>query len=294
MLSPNLYLETGSSCLIGYLWLKEKKKILLINASLVCPQETYPTTVYRVKTLCLFLNLSFGLDIENVTILSRTPCAKKCSSVTMTLKLKVKLNNLQILTCLHFPPSWLFLFTLSSSSSHTLFTLVWKRDEDLNVIEREESRLAVEHAFVPVFVDLIGQSDDVALVEAQLSLVFWLKVVQGLTAGLLQAWVYTGKERMRKIRLGRDQKNGEILIQQQDTLRVRDRSSVPLEKTTCIVLHTVFEIWWHKNHTMLWHHIPVCVTPPALLLIISCMLLFSLCPHKDQQRAVELLTHKQT
>lgn len=140
-----------------------------------------------MKTLCLFLNLSFGLDIENVTILSRTPCAQKCSSVTMTLKLKVKLNNLQILTCLHFPPSRLFLFTLSSSSSLTLFTLVWKRDEDLNVIEREESRLAVEHALVPVFVNLIGQSDDVALMEAQLSLVFWLKVVQGLTAGLLQA-----------------------------------------------------------------------------------------------------------
>lgn len=218
--------------------------------------------MYRVKTLCLFLNLSFGLDIENVTILSRTPCAKKCSSETMTLKLKVKLNNLQILTCLHFPPSWLFLFTLSSSSSLTLFTLVWKRDEDLNVIEREESRLAVEHALVPVFVNLIGQSDDVAFVEAQLSLVFWLKVVQGLTAGLLQAWVYTRKERMRKIRLGRDQKNGgNINSTATDALRVRDRSSAPLEKTsTCIVLHAVFEIWWHKNHTMLWHHIPVCVT----------------------------------
>lgn len=58
-----------------------------------------------------------------------------------------------------------------------LFILVWQRNEDLNVVEREETRLAVQHALVPVLVDLIGQGDDVALVEAQLSLVLWLKVV---------------------------------------------------------------------------------------------------------------------
>lgn len=85
-----------------------------------------------------------------------------------------------------FPLQPLLLLLLLPDSL-ALFTLVWKRDEDFDVIEREESRLAVEHALIPVFIDLIGQSDDVALVEAQLSLVFWLKVVQGLTAGLLQA-----------------------------------------------------------------------------------------------------------
>lgn len=61
-----------------------------------------------------------------------------------------------------------------------------ERDEDLDIVEGEESRLAVDHSFVPVLVDLVGQSDDVALVEAQLSLVLRLKVVQGLAAGLLQ------------------------------------------------------------------------------------------------------------
>lgn len=64
--------------------------------------------------------------------------------------------------------------------------LVRQRDEHLHVVEREEPRQAVDHSLVPVLVDLIGQGDDVALVEAQLSLVLRLKVVQGLAAGLLQ------------------------------------------------------------------------------------------------------------
>lgn len=58
-----------------------------------------------------------------------------------------------------------------------LFILVWQRNEDLNVVEREETGQAVQHALIPVLIDLIGQGDDVALVEAQLSLVFWLEVV---------------------------------------------------------------------------------------------------------------------
>lgn len=70
--------------------------------------------------------------------------------------------------------------------SLALFTLVWQRDEDLDVVEREESRLAVQHSLVPVLVDLIGQGDDIALVEAQLSLVLRLEVVQRLTARLLR------------------------------------------------------------------------------------------------------------
>lgn len=70
--------------------------------------------------------------------------------------------------------------------SLALFILVWQRNEDLNIVEREESRLAVQHSLIPVLVDLIGQGDDIALVEAQLSLVLWLKVVQRLTARLLR------------------------------------------------------------------------------------------------------------
>lgn len=41
-------------------------------------------------------------------------------------------------------------------NSLALFILVWQRNEDLNIVEREESRLAVQHALVPVLVDLIG------------------------------------------------------------------------------------------------------------------------------------------
>lgn len=75
------------------------------------------------------------------------------------------------------------------------FKLVWQWNEDLDVVEREESRLAVEHALVPVLVDLIGQGDDIALAEAQLSLVFRLEVVQCPAARLLRGWGNTSKER---------------------------------------------------------------------------------------------------
>lgn len=76
----------------------------------------------------------------------------------------------------------------SSVSSLSRFRLVWQRDEDIDVVEREESRLVVQHTLVPVLVDLIGQGDDIALSEAQLSLVLWIKVVQRLTARLLGGW----------------------------------------------------------------------------------------------------------
>lgn len=66
------------------------------------------------------------------------------------------------------------------------WTLVGQRDEHLDVVEGKEARLAVQHPLVPVLVDLVGQCDDVALVEAQLPLVLGLKVVQRLTARLLQ------------------------------------------------------------------------------------------------------------
>lgn len=62
---------------------------------------------------------------------------------------------------------------------------MWQRNEDFDVVEREEPGLAIQHALIPVFIDLIGQGDDVALVEAQLALVLWLEVVQRLAARLL-------------------------------------------------------------------------------------------------------------
>lgn len=64
---------------------------------------------------------------------------------------------------------------------------MWQRHEDLDVVEGEESRLAVQRALVPVLVDLIGQGDDIALAEAQLSVVLGLKVIQRLAA-----WLFRG------------------------------------------------------------------------------------------------------
>lgn len=80
-----------------------------------------------------------------------------------------------------------FSHSLTNSSQVTLL-LVWQRDQNLHIVEGEESRLAIEHAFIPVLIDLIGQRDDVTLAKAQLSFVLRLKVVQSFTAGLLRCW----------------------------------------------------------------------------------------------------------
>lgn len=64
--------------------------------------------------------------------------------------------------------------------------LVWQRNDHLHVVEREEPGLATQHAFIPVFIDLIGQSDDVTFVEAQLAFIFRLKVIERFTAWLLR------------------------------------------------------------------------------------------------------------
>lgn len=58
--------------------------------------------------------------------------------------------------------------------------------QHLHVAEGEEARLAMEHAFVPVLIDLVGQRDDVTLMEAQLSVILRLKVIQCLAARLVQ------------------------------------------------------------------------------------------------------------
>lgn len=93
----------------------------------------------------------------------------------MKLELNVEMKPLWTIPCLHFPPSRDSTFSPCLSSA--LIVLMWQWNQDLDVVEREEARLAVQHALVPVLVNLIGQGDDVALVETQLSLVLWLKVV---------------------------------------------------------------------------------------------------------------------
>lgn len=60
-----------------------------------------------------------------------------------------------------------------------------ERHQDIHVVDGEEPRLAVDHALVPVFIDLVGQGDDVAFLEAQLAFVLRLKVVERSTAWLI-------------------------------------------------------------------------------------------------------------
>lgn len=111
----------------------------------------------------------------------------------VTLELKVNMNILRDHPLASLPSfstnstcPLLLLLLLLLLGSLAIFILVWQRNKDLNIVEREESRLAVQHSLVPVLVDLIGQGDDIALAEAQLPLVLGLKVVQRLTARLLR------------------------------------------------------------------------------------------------------------
>lgn len=63
--------------------------------------------------------------------------------------------------------------------------LMRERHQDIHVVDGEEARLTVDHALVPVVVDLIGQGDDVALFEAQLAFVLRFKVVECSATGLV-------------------------------------------------------------------------------------------------------------
>ncbi len=72
-----------------------------------------------------------------------------------------------------------------------------QRHHHLYVVTGEQTGLAVHGSLEPVLVYLIGQRDDVALVEAKLSVVLRFKVVQGLAAGLICRY---GDQRMKEKR----------------------------------------------------------------------------------------------
>lgn len=74
-----------------------------------------------------------------------------------------------------------------------------ERHQDIHIVDGEEARLAVDHAFIPVVVDLIGQGDDVALFEAQLTVVLWLEVVECSTAGLVHGGCERAKTKRPKL-----------------------------------------------------------------------------------------------
>lgn len=61
---------------------------------------------------------------------------------------------------------------------------VRQRHRHLDVVDREVSRPTADGSLQPVLVDSAEQVDDVALAEAQLPLVLWIKVIQGSAARL--------------------------------------------------------------------------------------------------------------
>lgn len=44
----------------------------------------------------------------------------------------------------------------------------------------------MQHPLVPVLIDLVGERDEVALAEAQLTIILRLKIIQRLAAWLVQ------------------------------------------------------------------------------------------------------------
>lgn len=56
-----------------------------------------------------------------------------------------------------------------------------QRHHHLDIVDREHARVAVDAALVPVVVDAAHERDEVPLVEAQLTLVLRLEVVQRST-----------------------------------------------------------------------------------------------------------------
>lgn len=63
--------------------------------------------------------------------------------------------------------------------------LVGQRHQRIHVVDGEESGVSVQHPLEPVVVDLVGQGDDVTLLEAQLAVVLGVEVVEGAAAGLI-------------------------------------------------------------------------------------------------------------
>lgn len=62
---------------------------------------------------------------------------------------------------------------------------MWQWDQDVHVVDGKEAGVSMQHPLVPVFIDLVGEGDDVAFLEAQLAFIFRVKIIQSPTAGLV-------------------------------------------------------------------------------------------------------------
>lgn len=63
--------------------------------------------------------------------------------------------------------------------------LVGQRHQRIHIVDGEESGVSVQHPLEPVVIDLIGEGDDVTLLEPQLTVVLGVEVVERTAAGLI-------------------------------------------------------------------------------------------------------------
>lgn len=61
--------------------------------------------------------------------------------------------------------TWIAFATIAEAAG-SCDVLVWQWHQDIHVVDGEEARVAVQHALIPVFINLIGQRDDIAFLES--------------------------------------------------------------------------------------------------------------------------------
>lgn len=66
----------------------------------------------------------------------------------------------------HTGRKWRPGFVVDSNGAEQPAILVGQCHQDIHVVDGEEARVAMQHPLVPVFINLIGQGDDISFLEA--------------------------------------------------------------------------------------------------------------------------------
>lgn len=74
---------------------------------------------------------------------------------------------------------------MNQKTMATVSYSLWYVNDDLDIVDREESSLTMHAALEPVLVDALCQLDRVTFLETKLALILWVKIVQCFTAWLL-------------------------------------------------------------------------------------------------------------
>lgn len=57
-------------------------------------------------------------------------------------------------------------FVTAAGAAGRQHILMRQWHQDIHVVDGEEAGVAVQHPLIPVFIDLVGQGDDIAFLEA--------------------------------------------------------------------------------------------------------------------------------